>query len=304
MAGGRDQLGPLERVTRVVVALVAAEPRGVSTSRLLDIAAFGGRPAHHLRQLTRLIDDLNQVGWDIRNTAPPGQTAVYRVFARDNRLRMYLSPEQQAELARAALIAGDPGFAERVGVEPTSVPDVPALLTRPAIHGSDDALNKVLYALEFRCLLRFVYKQRPRVVHPHFVQPGPSGWHLVGHEDGGERDKQFITDRMSGVTVDLPGTAAAHHEPHPDSLDPLTWSVDPAVDVVVETLPEHRAQVELLLGNPTYSEIDDDVVRLTMTVTHRAAFRKRIYELGHRVRVVEPTDIRDELVAELLALAA
>ena len=136
MAGGRDQLGPLERVTRVVVALVAAGTRGVSTTRLLEIAAFGGQPVHHLRQLTRLIDDLNHVGWDIRNTAPPGQPAVYRAFTRDNRLRMCLSQEQQAELARAALIAGDPGFADRVGVETTALTDVPALRTRPAAQGS------------------------------------------------------------------------------------------------------------------------------------------------------------------------
>lgn len=302
MAGGRDQLGPLERVTRVVVALTAAEPKGITTPRLLKIAAFGGNPAHHLRQLTRLIDELNRAGWDIRNTAPRGQTAVYRAFARDNRLRVRLSPEQQAELARAALIAGDTMFADRLGIELTQLPHTPALRT-PAVRGTDDALNKVLHALEYRCLLRFVYKQRPRAVHPHFVQPGTSGWHLIGHEDGGMVDKQFITDRMSAVTVDHPGTAQRHHEPYRDELDPLTWSVDSPTDVVVETTPEHRAQVEMLLGNPVFSEVDDDVVRLTVTVTHRAAFRNRIYELGRRVRIVEPVEVQQELVAELAALA-
>lgn len=302
MAGGRDQLGPLERVTRVLVALASAEPQGIPTPRLLRIAAFGGREDHHVRQLKRLIEDLNGAGWDIRNTAPPGMTAVYRVFAGDNRLRLNLTPEQQAELARAARIAGDATFAARAGIEGTDSPPIPQLQTAPRAEGDDDALNKVLYALERHCLLRFVYKRRPRVVHPHFVHPGTSGWHLVGHEDGSEKDKRFVTGRMSEVRVDLPRTADPRHEPYRDELDPLSWAVDEPVDVTVETMPAHRNQVETLLGTPSYHEIDDDVVRLTVRVTHRAAFRNRIYELGPRVRVLGPETIRTELRQELESL--
>ncbi len=302
MAGGRDQLGPLERVTRVLVALVAAEPTGIPTPRLLRIAAFGGGEEHHVRQLKRLIEDLNRAGWDIRNTMPPGRTAVYRAFAGDNRLRVNLTPEQQAELARAAMIAGDPAFAGRVGVDSSGMTGVPELRTSRHPPRSDTALNTVLYALEHKCRLRFVYKQRARVVHPHFVYPGTSGWHLVGHEDGSERDKQFVTDRMTAVSVDLPRTAAAHDEPYRDDLDPLSWAVDPAVHVTVETTPQHRGQVEALLGTPSYREVEDDVVRLTIPVTHRAAFRNRVYELGPRVRVLGPDDIRSELIAGLESL--
>lgn len=303
MAGGRDQLGPLERATRVVVALIAAEPKGIPTPRLLEIAAFGGHPVHHLRRLNRLIDGLNSAGWDIRNTAPHGQTAVYRAFARDNRLRVRLTPEQQAELARAALIAGDSVFADRMGVDVADLRHTPHLRTAPDVKGADDALSKVLHALEHRCLVRFTYKRQPRVVHPHYVFPGTSGWHLVGHEDGSELDKQFVTDRMTAVTVDHPRTAQAHHEPYRDQLDPLRWNVDEPTDVTVETTTAHREQAEMLLGNPTFHEVDDDTVRLTVRVTHRAAFRNRIYELGRRARIVAPDDVRDEIVAELTALA-
>lgn len=301
MAGGRDQLGPLERVTRVLVALVAAEPKGIPTPRLLRIAAFGGGEEHHVRQLKRLIEDLNGAGWDIRNTAPPGRTAVYRAFAGDNRLRLTLTPEQQTELARAALIAGDAAFAARAGIEGADAP-IPELRTAPQAERNDDALDKVLYALERRCRLRFVYKRRARVVHPHFVYPGTSGWHLVGHEDGSEQDKRFVTDRMSDVRVDLPRTADPRLEPFRDELDPLLWAVDEPVDVTVETTPAHRHQVETLLGTPSYHEIDDDVVRLTIRVTHRTAFRNRVFELGPRVRVLTPESIRSELLQELDSL--
>ncbi|WP_162606378.1 helix-turn-helix transcriptional regulator [Jiangella asiatica] len=255
-----------------------------------------------MRQLKRLIEYLNRAGWDIRNTMPPGQTAVYRAYAGDNRLRVNLTPEQQTELARAAMIAGDHTFAGRIGVDLGELAGVPELRTSRQPHRADAALNTVLYALEHHCRLRFVYKKRPRVVHPHFVYPGTSGWHLVAHEDGSDRDKQFITDRMSAVTVDLPRTAAARHEPYHDELDPLSWAVDPPVDVTVETTPEFRGQVENLLGTPSYHEVDDDVVRLTIPVTHRAAFRNRVYELGPRVHVLGPADIRGELIAGLESL--
>ncbi len=304
MAGGRDQLGPLERATRIVVALVAAEPKGIPTPRLLEIAAFGGESTHHLRQLTRLIDDLNRAGWDIRNTAPRGHPAVYRAFARDNRLRVRLTPDEQIELARAAMIAGDNIFADRLGLDVTHLPQIPPLrIPPPAVQGTDAALSKVLYAVERQCLLRFVYQQRDRTVHPHFVYPGQSGWQLAGHEDGGGAEKQFVTDRMSQVIVDLPGTAHPQSDPARDELDPLTWNVDSPTDVTVETDPTYRDHVETLLGTPVYYEIGDTTVRLTITVTHRAAFRGRVYELGPRVRIVSPDDVRDELLAELTELA-
>ena len=38
-------------------------------------------------------------------------------------------------------------------------------------------------------------------------------------------------------------------------------------------------------------------------MTHRAAFRARLYELGRRVRVLGPDDVRDEIIAELTAIA-
>jgi hypothetical protein len=38
-------------------------------------------------------------------------------------------------------------------------------------------------------------------------------------------------------------------------------------------------------------------------VTNRTAFRDRIYELGTRVEVLGPADVREELLAELELLA-
>lgn len=311
MSGGRDQLGPLERITRILLALEAAEPVGVTMPRLLEIAEFGGSDVHQARQLKRDLDALNAEGWDIRNVAPRGETAVYRVFARDNRLRVNLTPAQQAELARAAQIAGHDSFRVQVGLEAPpadSAADAAEVRTRhPSRAADDDDLDKVVHATAHRCLLHFTYKQRSRVVHPHGVYAGPSGWYLVGNELGSDVAKQFVVDRMSDVRVDPPGTAAPPERVERRQLNPLTWAVDPPTNIVIETTADHEPEVERMLGVPFHraespSEAGGDTVRLTITVTNRSAFRARLYELGLRVRVLEPADVRAEIIAELEAV--
>jgi hypothetical protein len=42
---------------------------------------------------------------------------------------------------------------------------------------------------------------------------------------------------------------------------------------------------------------------MAYVVTHRRVFRYRLYELGTRVSVSSPDEVRQEIVAELAALA-
>jgi hypothetical protein len=46
-----------------------------------------------------------------------------------------------------------------------------------------------------------------------------------------------------------------------------------------------------------------DPVDLTYRVTNRAAFRARVYQLGARVQVVGPADVRAEILDELATMA-
>jgi predicted DNA-binding transcriptional regulator YafY len=164
-------------------------------------------------------------------------------------------------------------------------------------------LTLCIYAASHRCLLQFMYKRRLRVVHPRVVQPGPSGWYLAGCEDGQDVEKNFAVGRMRTLVIDRPGSATVTYDVRHTQLDPLTWLVDPPVDVVVETTDDHVAHVESRLGAPTSRKDSDDHVRLTIPVTHRAAFRHRLYELGTRVRVLGSEDVRAEIIKDLEAQA-
>jgi predicted DNA-binding transcriptional regulator YafY len=244
--------------------------------------------------LSRDLEHLNALGYDIRNVADAGTDGVYLMRARDNRLQVHLSPEQRGELLRAAIAAGLDGMAAHLGTDDASAP-----ATGPA---SAD-LDLVQRGTTRHCVLRFSYKGEPRTVHPARVHSGPSGWYLSGREEGSDVVKEFVVSRMSDISLDPPGSAEAVGEPVRRSLDPLSWEVDPPTEVVLRVPVEHRVIAENLLGTPARAEESDGVLEMTYVVTHRRVFRYRLYELGTRVTVAAPDEVRQEIVAELAALA-
>jgi hypothetical protein len=58
-----------------------------------------------------------------------------------------------------------------------------------------------------------------------------------------------------------------------------------------------------LLEPAAETDLLDGTVELRYLVTNREALRSRLYELGTRVRLVGPEDVRAELLAELAEMA-
>ncbi len=295
---GRDQSAPMERLVRVIGAL-NQHRRGAPLDLLLRAVApeEAGDDARR-RMLSRDLEHLNNLGYDIRNVADPGTDGLYVMHARDNRLQVNLTPAERGELLRAAIAAGLEGMDAHLG----SGDGAGAPAPQPAGHL--DHLDLVQRGTTRHCLVHFEYKGEPRVVHPVRIHSGPSGWYLTGREDGATAVKEFVVSRMSEVTLDAPGTAEAAAEPPRPSLDPLSWLQDPPTEVVVEVPTEHRLLVENLLGEPREEAEEAGAARLTYVVTNRAVFRWRVYELGTRVRVVGPEDVRRELLDELESFVA
>lgn len=300
--GGRDQLGPIERLVRVLAVLEGAGKHGATQEQLLEAAQYGATGQDERRRmLNKDIKYLNESGWDIRNVAEQGTSGRYVLAPRDIRLRVELNPDEQAELARVGRIAGVRDFAEAVGTaaRPNERP------SRPGVPRAepDARLAMCLEAAARRRVVHFRYKGRARTVHPRVVQPGPSGWYLVGREDGTVSEKYFVVDRMRTVAFDKPGTAEPAEEVGGGTLDPATWTVDPPVDVEVETPTEFAEQVRLAVRPVVSESIQGERTVLTIHVTNRSAFRMRLYGLGTRVRVLGPEDVRAEMLEELRQLA-
>jgi predicted DNA-binding transcriptional regulator YafY len=172
------------------------------------------------------------------------------------------------------------------------------------VGAHDSALSTVVRATSLRALLRFAYKGSPRTVHPESVRSQNGTWYLRGREDGSDVVKTFVVSRMSDVVAEPPGTAERPEPVRHPGLHPMTWEIDPPVEVVLRTTPEYEPDVRRWLGPPVDVEGPrDGRVVLRYRVTHRAAFRTRLYELGRRVEVVGPDEVRREVVAELRRMA-
>jgi predicted DNA-binding transcriptional regulator YafY len=295
---GRDQREPMERLVRIAAALRVAGEEGVTGERLADVAGFRGEA--RADQVSRELRHLNRQGWQIDNIAPEGDPARYRMRSVDNRLRVKLTPGQQRELQRAVLLADRDDLVRRLGLPESRRPlDVEAELP---VGGHDATLAAVLTGVRLGCLLRYRYLGSDRVVHPQSVTTQNGKWYLRGREDGSDVVKAFVVGRMSNVQADEPGSATREPVDRHAGLNPMTWELDPPVEVTLRTTGEYYLDVLRWLGNPVATEESDGVVVLRYDVTNRSALRTRLYELGSRVELVGPPDVRRELLDELASL--
>jgi predicted DNA-binding transcriptional regulator YafY len=295
-APGRDQVPAMERLVRLITVLNSLE-LGTPADRLLEaLMAEDATDDAKRKMLDRDISHLNNLGYDIRNVAPPGADGVYRMFAQDNRLRVLLTPAQRGELLRAVVATGREDLAAHLA------PDHKSARGAAQVAATGTQLDRVLRAAARRCLLTFAYKGRTRTVHPHGVHSGPSGWYLAGREQGHDVVKEFVVSRMDDVVLDDPGSAEVVAQPVRPSLDPLSWEQDAATDVVLELDRNHLPLVANVLGEPSRVEEAGRALRVTYRVTHRAVFRWRVYELGTRVRVHSPPDMVGEIIRELQSM--
>jgi predicted DNA-binding transcriptional regulator YafY len=291
----------MERLVRIAAMLQAHPEQGVPGEKLVRVAGFGGGKDAGT-QLSRDIANLGKQGWQIENVAAPGEAAVYRMTTVDNRLRVRLTPGQQTALRRAVLMADRGDLAKRLGLpDPGGATEAPAAAAVRAVAPAD--LGLVVDAVRDHQLLRFGYKGTQRVVHPESVRNQNDVWYLRGVEDGDLDDpvvKAFVVSRMTDVDADGPATARALPPVRHTALHPMAWEIDPPVDVVLSTPVHYEPDVRRWLGEPAgVSEGAGDTLLLRYRVTHRAALRTRLNELGDRVRIVGPDEVRAEVIAAL-----
>ncbi len=297
----------MERVVRIAAVLRAAGEKGVPRDRLLAVSGFDG--ADGPSQLGRELRHLTRQGWLIENIAETGEDAVYRMTTVDNRLRVRLTPEQLSALRRAVLLADRDDLVERLGLPADSKP---AEVAPPALDGTTSGpMSEVVRAVRDHCVLRFGYKGTPRVVHPQTLRSQNGTWYLRGIEDHALGDggavKTFVVSRMSDPEAGATGSATQVGTVRHAGLHPMTWEIDEPVDVVLSSPARFAPDVARWLGEPVETSsapgAEDDEVLLTYRVTNRSALRARLNELGTRVRVVGPPDVRAEVVAALVAAA-
>jgi predicted DNA-binding transcriptional regulator YafY len=279
-----------------------AGSHGVPADDLVSAGRYGGALEGQREQLQRDLRHLAARGWQIDNIAEPGSPARYRLAQGDPRIRLHFTQEQRAEFARVAALVGladDKVESSSSGRDPAvrrAVNDAPGYSLALATHGH-----------EHRCLLRFRYRDKLRIVASDAIWLRDGRWYLVGREvlEATPAEdwvtKNFRLDRMSELALDRPGTAPDAVGEPALNIDPLTFSDGDPVDAVVTTHPDLRYRVEVRLGKASSVRRTRDTLELTIPVTNRTTFRNRLYELDTRVRLLGPPELRDEVRDDLLA---
>lgn len=302
MAGrrGRSNAEKLARMGRILL-LLRAHPGGLTTDQLLEQVGYGPGPlASRMRALHRDLAALARDGWRI-DTQETANTPALRVLRTvDNRFATLFTPAQRTQLARAAACAG-PEVADALATDLGRAPGTPAFAAVPT-----DGLARLSIcqsATADRCLLRFTYKGTPRRAHPMAVLLRPGGWYLRAVDEGDGLVKQFAIDRMRGLAKDAPGSARPGPRTAPEPLwDFMRRRVHDPVPATVDTTSEHLPEALTALAANGYEILDapdPDRVRLEITVTNTSALLDRVLELGERVRLIGPPEVRDALRARL-----
>ena len=285
----------LERLVKLIALLPDPGSVGKPALELAEELELTGSDKSKRDVLARDIRNLRKQGVEINNISPEGEEARYILVPGDSRVRLAFPESERAELARAALLAANPDVLRELGT-PDDQAEVGVELHLP--QASD--LDLVLRALGARCRLRFSYNGKDRDVTAISLHLWRGGWTITGIDTATQSERTFALRRMTKVSIDEPGTVATARHPQRNSTDPLTWQLDAAITAELETPKEFAADVVDLLHGETSPATESDWVVVRAEVTNRRAFFFRLIELGTRVKLIGPEDLRQQFRSEFL----
>ncbi|MDQ1249146.1 MAG: proteasome accessory factor [Actinomycetota bacterium] len=242
-----------------------------------------------VRIFRRDVRTLTDRGWDIRSVRV-GDEHRYRLHVIDHRIRRVFTDAERRELLRVARSAGLGGLYD--DLEPDAA-DAP--FATGALAPGD--VETARYAVARRCLLRFVYHGKDRLVHPYEVVPTQDRWLLRARGVGEEVVKKFFVDEMVGLQPEPPGSADHGGIPMSEgTLDPVRFRAHPSREVVLSAESADLPDVVAALGTGGYDVAGapalDGRVTVTVRTTHLTGLLMRMFELGPRVRLEGPAAAR------------
>jgi predicted DNA-binding transcriptional regulator YafY len=256
-----------QRLLDISLALTAAGRVGVMSTDLLSRVGYKDDEAGK-RAMMRDLDDLRAAGLLIDNAAELGEEARYVLQPGDYRLRVEFTPAQRTALQAALAAAAGTVAVER---QPPPVD-----------------LDRVREAVRARCVMWFWYNGRQREVDPQTLQWSGHDLVVTGRERSSGKYKSFAVIRMRDLEIGDPGSARLPADVERPELDPITWQVDPPVDAVLSCPGFAEDTVALVGGRVVGDEVH-------VTVTNRLIFLARVVELGSRVVLQSPPELRAEL---------
>lgn len=159
-----------------------------------------------------------------------------------------------------------------------------------------------------RRVLTFPYRGERRRLEPYGILHRFGHWYVVGRDADRDGPRSFRVDRFDGPP-ELGPPAAFTPPPDVDpseylSSDPLTFGDDQPVRARVLVDATRASLVAAALGDATVeAHHDDGSIVVALDVVNRDAFRTFVVDLLDHAEVLDPPELRAEIVAWLRALA-
>jgi len=244
---------------------------------------------------TEPIDDGNEVGYRVRPDdyylpdlgLTPEETAALRVAVSAVSLGNQIGAGALMKLGGL----GDEGVAPIA-----SLPIAPALAT-------------LFEAFRRRAVVEFTYRGQTRTVEPWGLSSKRGHWYVVGFDRERAAVRAFRADRVDGdVSVGEPDAFETPADFRPgDHVEARSWLMGDESPVTVRLTVDDAQRDAMLaqLGSDATVVLDDEhETTIELVVSNRPAFRALVLGFLDHAEVIDPPDIRAEMIAWLERCAA
>lgn len=307
----------LERLLNLT-ALLLATPRPLTAQEIRErLEAYPDDLAAFRRAFERDKDALRAMGFPLEVAEVPGTSQPvdgYHIPKDSYYLRdPGLDPEELAALRLAASLVQLEGTSAHEGllklgglVDDGATDADPGGLAVAALPGGPE-LGPLFGAIAAQTPVRFAYRGQDRTVDPYRLDYQRGRWYLTGYDHLRDAERIYRLDRfesrieaMPGPRFERPSTAVPG-----GPLEP--WQLGEGKPIEARVLvdaPQAPWIVHHLGKGAVTEERPDGSVVVAMTVTNRDNFRSFVLSFLDHAEVLDPPELRDDIVAWLEALAA
>jgi proteasome accessory factor B len=162
-------------------------------------------------------------------------------------------------------------------------------------------------AITARTPVRFTYRGERRTVDPYRLDFAKGRWYLSGHDHTRDEERLFRLDRLESAVEQLEGPQFDRPAGVERGGPPEAWRLGGGEAIEARVLvdaPQAPWIVHHLGAGSIVEERPDGSVVVTVTVTNRDNFRSFVLTFLDHAEVLEPADLRSEIVAWLERQAA
>jgi proteasome accessory factor B len=305
----------LERLLNLTALLLAARVPVTAEDIQRQLDYPEDRTAFR-RAFERDKEELREMGIPLRVEPVPGRLPAidgYRIPPDEYALRdPGLTTEELAALHLAASAVQVEGLSATGGLLKlgglVGGPAEREAAVRVAPLPADANLSTLFAAVAARTPVELRYRDRDRRIDPYRLEFQRGRWYLSGLDHTHDEERSFRLDRVEGpVTVlDEPPFEVPEGGPSGGGMGRGAWALGAEEAVTARVLvdePLARWAIQHVGPDHVVEEREDGAVVIALPVTNRDAFRSFVLGFLHHAEVLDPPELRDDVVAWLTDLA-